>query len=523
MTAKDRLPEGIRRPLRTTRASVRSVVHAGGQPVLTARLLIGPNLRHAESAVWRRLLADGIVAVALVVIGAVSAIATATWWVAAVVPLAFLASAARRLWNARPWRGVGQGLPPGRLDRGAGWITSPNWFAEQAAAHGTVFKSNFYDAPTICTTDLALGTRLLREHPTELGPPWAPYDRFVPGGSVRGAEGERHAELRRIYARALSPPVVKSWEPLLAAHARVCLDGLVDECAASGTVNPREAVRRCVVESWCAVLLGIPPSVPAFAEVRELFDRLDPDRHFYAEPFPDDDVEVWLARIGQLVVEGARRPDAPHSLARQFDGAEHALDDPAVLRNVIYSVVTSRDDVAGLLVWVLWYLAADAEWSRALRDASGETGPDREALADRIVSETIRLEQSEFLMRRAHVDFEHEGVTVPADWYVRVCIREIHRDPATFPEPERFDPARHADGGCGRDVYSPFGVDHRACLGELLTRTFAREFAFRAAAYDLVTRADGPVELSRQRHWSPSSRWRLEVVARATSGLPGTS
>ncbi len=482
MSVRDLLPDPIRRALGMSRASVRSVIRAGGQPVLATRLVVGPNLRRAETRVWRRLVIDTTVAATAVVVGAAVAIATGVWWVAAVVPVVFLASAGRRLWNARPSRGVSDGLPPGRLDRGAGWIADPDWFVEQAAAHGTVFKSNFYDAPTICTTDLALGTRLLREHPTELGPPWAPYDQFVPGGSVRGIDGERHAELRRIYARALSPPLVKSWEPLLAAQSRSCLVRLAAECTGSGAVNPHETIRRCVLEAWCALLFGIPTSSSASTETLDLFDRLDPDRHFYARPFRNDDVEAWLVRIGELVVEAARAPDAPRSLARQFDGAEHALDDPAVLRNLIYSVVTSRDDVSGLLVWVLWYLAADPQWTRALRDGGGEPRRDREAL------------------------------------------REIHRDPVPFPDPERFDPSRHADGGCARDVYAPFGVDHRACLGELLTRTFARVFALSVADFDVATRADGPVQLSRQRHWSPSSQWRLAVaepaVLRSAPGPP---
>ncbi len=65
---------------------------------------------------------------------------------------------------------------------------------------------------------------------------------------------------------------------------------------------------------------------------------------------------------------------------------------------------------------------------------------------------------------------------------------------------------------CSREVYAPFGIDHRFCLGEHLTRTVARIFVLELAArFDVHTVADGPPELSQQRHWAPSSRWRVEL------------
>jgi cytochrome P450 len=102
---------------------------------------------------------------------------------------------------------------------------------------------------------------------------------------------------------------------------------------------------------------------------------------------------------------------------------------------------------------------------------------------------------------------------------VRTCVREIHRDPANFPDPERFDPDRFLER-VGRERYSPFGIDQRSCLGEQLTRTAARVFALEVArGLDLTTRRDGPIEMSLERHWSPSSRWRLELRRRTPPGV----
>ena len=60
-----------------------------------------------------------------------------------------------------------------------------------------------------------------------------------------------------------------------------------------------------------------------------------------------------------------------------------------------------------------------------------------------------QLAQSEYLFRRANNAIQFRGVVIPAGWLVRVCIREIHRDPAVFTNPDRFDPDRFLDGGGG--------------------------------------------------------------------------
>ncbi len=160
-------------------------------------------------------------------------------------------------------------------------------------------------------------------------------------------------------------------------------------------------------------------------------------------------------------------------------------------------------------MWVLTFLSDDPACARRLRNTD-----DPDALADRVVSETLRLAQSEYLWRRASRDIEFRGVVIPAGWLVRVSLRELHRDPAHFEHPDEFDPDRFADGRCGRSVYSPFGMDQHACLGEPFTRTTARIFATELArGYDYETVRDGPVEMSIERHWAPNSRWRVALAS----------
>ena len=69
------------------------------------------------------------------------------------------------------------------------------------------------------------------------------------------------------------------------------------------------------------------------------------------------------------------------------------FDDVGYVRNLVYLSMGTRDDTAGLLVWLLWYLGADPDWHAKVAAA-----PDSD-LAERVVSETLRLDQSEYVMR----------------------------------------------------------------------------------------------------------------------------
>ena len=138
-----------------------------------------------------------------------------------------------------------------------------------------------------------------------------------------------------------------------------------------------------------------------------------------------------------------------------------------------------------------------------------------------MVSETLRLAQSEHVYRRVTSEVRFGPYRIPEGWLVRVCVRESHRDAAVFPEPERYDPDRFLraprDGG-----FAPFGFGDRTCTGETLTRLVVRTFLSTVAhGYDADIVADGPIELSVERHWAPGSAFRMRLrpkLARAEGG-----
>jgi cytochrome P450 len=180
--------------------------------------------------------------------------------------------------------------------------------------------------------------------------------------------------------------------------------------------------------------------------------------------------------------------------------------DHQILRNLIYVLLTASSDVTGLMHWMMKMVCDHPEWIQRLRD-------DREPgeLAQRIVRETLRLEQSEYLMRQARRTIHWRDFVIPRGWLVRVCVRESHHSGEVFEDPERFDPDRFlGERAPARSQYSPLGIS-RICLGEQLTLTSGRVFLTTLVNhFELTPTDDGPCEYGGF-HWQPSSKFRIRL------------
>ena len=144
----------------------------------------------------------------------------------------------------------------------------------------------------------------------------------------------------------------------------------------------------------------------------------------------------------------------------------------------------------------------------------------RRALAEAVVWETLRLEQSEVLLRRVTADITFDGYLLPARSVLWVGIWEGHKDPGAFPDPFRFDPDRFLGREYAVEQYTPFGMDHRRCLGSHIVLETSRLFVD-ALARDFEWRvvADGP-PVHGPFHWEPSPRFAVRIAPRATPSEP---
>jgi len=500
-----------------TREDLGAFLRTGARPLASVRAVRGGNLRRAFRRHWARRIRIGLAVLAWWVVGTVAACAAWLAWGPAVgvvllgvVYGPFLLEAVRLRWRARPHRGAGDGLPPGRIGVGPETLLRFDYFSDQIRAYGPISKSNYFLDPLVCIANLELATAWFREHAEHLEHRSLPYNKHVPGGAIRWAPEPRHSELRRNFSRALSSKVIEAWEPEMSRAIRAQLDDAARECASNAAgIAPRDWVREAARQVWSGLFLGLGADDPAYPEVREHMFALD-----ICRPYPVSDAETTqrLDRMSELVRDrlAHRSPADRPTLAAELDRMEPGvLGDVGYVRNLVYLSMGTRDDTTGLLVWLLWYLAAHPDWRAKVAAA-----PDSD-LAERVVSETLRLDQSEYVMRATRAPVPIGDYSVPENWMVRVCIREIHRDANTFPDPLRFDPDRFHNGAIGRDKYAPFGIDHRSCTGESLTRTMATAFVRElATGFDVDVVHDAPRELSWNGHWAPAETYRVRLRPR---------
>lgn len=232
-----------------------------------------------------------------------------------------------------------------------------------------------------------------------------------------------------------------------------------------------------------------------------------------------DTVAAELERIdtvARLAVATARDdgpgPEGPgllHVLLHAGDN-HPAYTDRLIRDELVTLLVAGHETTASTLTWLYLLLDRHPE-AREQALAAGPAGsPERHRAVRAIVQETLRLYPSAWILPRyATVDDDLTGYPIEAGTDLLVCPYLTHRDPALWPDPERFDPGRFLTPG-GRPAhpasYLPFGVGPRACLGlqfalrettVLLERLLpAHVPMFRGvptgAEYGITVRPDGP-------------------------------
>ncbi|MCL6510431.1 MAG: cytochrome P450 [Anaerolineae bacterium] len=196
-------------------------------------------------------------------------------------------------------------------------------------------------------------------------------------------------------------------------------------------------------------------------------------------------------------------------LAARTESGE-ALSDDEVRDEAITMFVAGHETVATVLTWLFYLVAQHPEVGAALEREAKEAndGDDpaggslaRRPYALRVYKEAMRLYPGGFTIgRQATQDVQLGDYLIPAGAWVMISPYSVHRNPAIFPDPERFDPDRFTpenEQRLPRASYIPFGLGPRACIGgqfalmegQVIVSTFARHVR-------LTNVTPGPVGIS---------------------------
>ena len=225
-------------------------------------------------------------------------------------------------------------------------------------------------------------------------------------------------------------------------------------------------------EDYAESLLPVPPWVPTLSNLRfkravrtldELVFRIIDERRKSGAD-PGDLLAMLMAATDDEASDGAR-----------------GMTDRQLRDEVMTLVMAGHETTANALTWTFYLLANHPEIEARLRqEVDAVLGDDRArvpTLADlpkltytaMVIQESMRLFPPVWAFERQAREADVvAGFDVPARAIMAVCPYALHRHPAYWEDPERFDPLRFTPERVEarpRYAYLPFGGGPRQCIG----------------------------------------------------------
>ncbi|GHF65335.1 cytochrome P450 hydroxylase [Streptomyces mashuensis] len=282
-----------------------------------------------------------------------------------------------------------------------------------------------------------------------------------------------HLRLRRLTTAAFTPRRVDALRPRIEELTDGLLAQLSGRLAREGRADLVDDFAFPLPVLVIAEVLGVPEA-----------DRDELREWTYRVGSPADALEpgavqeAWTslhAYFTGLIAEKRRRPgdDLFSVLARDArDSGDEAgaqdggLDDGELLAMAFLLLFAGYETTMNLLGSAsLMLLTHPAELA-----AARAGGPAHwEAVAEETLRHGSPLEGSTWRRTTEPVALG-DGVTIPAEEPVLVMLAAANRDPARFPDPDAFRPARHLPGGTRPAPHLAFGHGPHFCLGARLAR-----------------------------------------------------
>ncbi len=267
-----------------------------------------------------------------------------------------------------------------------------------------------------------------------------------------------HTRVRALIAAALDPATVRAMQPEL----ETLVDALLDDLEQRGRIDLVEDYAARIPVEVIGNLLRVPHDQrgPLRGWSTAILGALEVDLSARQMAAGNQAVEEFLAFLKDLVDARRRRPLDPNTdlLTHLIQGeGENRLSEKELLHNLIFLLNAGHETTGSMIGNAVHALLVNPDQLRRLRRDPG--------LIRGAVEETLRFEPPvQIGNRQTTAPVELPPVTLPAGAQVFLCIAAANRDPAQFPDPDRFDIGRRAN------AHLAFAAYRHACLGNLLGR-----------------------------------------------------
>jgi cytochrome P450 len=165
-------------------------------------------------------------------------------------------------------------------------------------------------------------------------------------------------------------------------------------------------------------------------------------------------------------------------LAARDEDSGAGMDERQIRDEVVTLLLAGHETSSHALAWTFWMLTQHRDVEARLLEELASVLNRRPAQSSdlaqlpylkQVVQESMRLLPPVWaIARMSHQDEVFQGHRVPAGSYITIPIYALHRHPAFWPDPERFDPERFNPNRTEPRhsyCYIPFAAGPRTCIG----------------------------------------------------------
>ncbi|WP_370653064.1 MULTISPECIES: cytochrome P450 [Mycobacterium] len=396
-------------------------------------------------------------------------------------------------------------LPPAvrgpKLLQGIGFTFPRRWFMERMTQrHGPVFMVRIpVFGNVVVVADPQLAKQLFTTSPEELGNIQPNLSRLFGSGSVFALDRDDHRRRRRLLAPPFHGKAMKNYEAVIEEETlretANWPEGRPFETLPSMNRITLNAILRAIFGADGAELDELRRIIPPWVTLGSKMALMPQTKRSYGRFSPWGRMARWRRLYDDVIDKLIADERADPNFADRTDVLALLLrstyDDGTVMSRkdigdeLLTLLAAGHETTASTLAWAFERLTRHPEVLAALVAEADEGGSE---LRQATIWEVQRVGNViDFAARNVNVPVYRLGEwTIPQGYSVMTCISQIHKNPAAFPDPERFDPRRFIESKPSSFAWIPFGGGTRRCVGaafanmemDVVLRTVLRDFTF---------------------------------------------
>ena len=302
------------------------------------------------------------------------------------------------------------------------------------------------------------------------------------GEGLINLEGDAWLRQRRLMQPAFHHNRLETLDGMIVAETHKMLERWQISYEQGSAVDVAREMAALTMTITARALFGVylGDEVKAIGElINGVADLIEKPKH----PRLQEAVKEFAAVVDRIVLQRRRDFQAGSDLlssliiARDEESGE-MLDDQHIRNEVMGLLLAGYETTANALTWTIYLLSQHTWATQCLRQEARQTLKGRPPIsADlenlpylrQVLNESLRIFPPAWIIgRRAIGDDVIRGYFVPAGTVIAICIYTLHRHPAFWQEPERFDPERFTPGRIAQRehyAYIPFSTGPRQCIG----------------------------------------------------------